>query len=58
MNRGVVESYAMGRGHSVVQERRLKTKGSLVAVGNTAALSGGEGWNEDAAFANARCPSD
>jgi hypothetical protein len=58
VDRGVVESCKMGRSHSVVRERRLKTKGSLAAVGNAAALPGGEGRNEDAAFARARRPSD
>jgi hypothetical protein len=55
---GVVESYTMGRSYSVVQERRLKTKGSLAAVVHAAALSGGEGRHGDAAIARARCPSD
>ena len=58
MDRGVAESCTMGQSHSVTRERRLKTKGSLAAVGNVAALSGGEDRNKDAAFARARCPSD
>jgi hypothetical protein len=48
----------MERSYSVVREGRLKTKGSLAAFGNAAALSGGEDRNKDAAFARARCPSD
>jgi len=58
VDRGVVESCEFGRSHSVVRERRLKTKGSLAAVGNAVALSRGEGRHEGAALARARCPSD
>jgi hypothetical protein len=55
---GVVESCTMGRSHSVVRERRLKTQGSLAAVGHAAALPRGEGGHGDAAIASARYPSD
>jgi hypothetical protein len=58
VDRGVAESCTMGRSHSVVRERRLKTKGSLAVVWNAAVLSLDEGRDEDAAFEKARCPSD